>query len=214
MTKAGVYLLASFSLAACGVGDEGGGPIDTVNQNGIKCSAGIITTGQFVEDPANPRPNDPLGPDGEAGTADDNTTKIQGCWPAGTWTFTATIDPAAEVVDVDEDGVGDRCGAVAGTVNPGFEASYSFRVSRIEDPNVGGLRDQYMYLGSSPNFHNVGVSEGGGGDCEGIMEFKSADSKEWWTFNPNICTSLNCQPPSNTITGGGDYTLYIEPQPF
>ena len=213
MTKAGVCLVSVVLGAACGVGDEGPGGPDP-NPNGIKCSAAFTTSGSFTEDPTNRRPLDPLGPDGEMGTADDNTVPVGGCWPVGTWTFTAVVDPVAEVVDADNDGDPDRCGEVSGTSPPGVEQSYSFKVTRTEDPSVGGLRETYQYLGTSPNFFSVLVTEGGGGECEGVLEFKSADSKEWWTLNPNICTSANCQPPSNTIAGSGDYTLYLESQPF
>jgi hypothetical protein len=215
MTKAGVSLVSALLFGACGVGDPGTGPDEPdPNPNGIQCSAAIATSGSFQEDPANPRPLDPIGPDGEVGTADDNTLPIGGCWPVGTWTFTATIDATAPVVDSDGDGEGDRCGEVSGTTVPGLESSYSFRVTRTEDPGAGGLVESYQYLGTSPNFFGIKVSEGGSGDCQGIVEFKSPDSKQWWTFNPTICTSANCVPPSNTIIGSGDFTQYLEPQPF
>jgi hypothetical protein len=199
-------------LVGCGVGDEGddGGPDN--NPNKLRCSAAITTTGTFQE--GRPRPLDPVGPDGIEGTADDNTVPIQGCWPVGVWTFTAQIDTSVEVVDITGDGVGDRCGEVSGTETPALEGSYSFRVDRNEDPDSDGLVDVYTYLGSSANFFSIKVSEGGGGDCEGIVEFKSADARQWWTFNPNICTSQNCVPPSNNITGGGDFTFFIDPQPY
>jgi hypothetical protein len=215
MRNAGAYLFASvLLLGACGVGDEGTNSSDPdPNPNRLKCSAALITTGTFQESLTNPRPIDPLGPDGEAGTADDNSP-VGGCWPVGTWTFTATIDPAAEVLDITGDGIGDRCGEVPGTQAPALEASYSFSVERTDDPNNDGLVETYTYLGSSPDFFTVKVSEGGSGDCEGIMEFKSADAKEWWTFNPQICTSASCNPVTNTITGSGDFTFYLDSQPY
>jgi len=201
MTKAGACLLSVF-LAACGVGDDAGGGDPDLNPNRLKCSAAFKTTGSFT--PGTPaRPIDP-----------DTTLPVGGCWPVGTWTFTATIDNDAPVVDITGDGEGERCGALGGTQPPTIEGSYSFKVDRTEDPDSDGLLETYTYLGTSPAFFGVKVSEGGGGDCEGIMEFISADAKEWWTMNPNICTSANCQPASNTISGGGDYTLYLDPQPF
>lgn len=200
-------------FAACGVGDETDDPPGNENNpNGLRCSAAMTTTGSFME--GRPRPLDPIGPDGIEGTPDDNTVPLQGCWPVGVWTFTAAIDSTAEVVDIDGDGLGDRCGEVPGTQAPELEASYSFRVDRNEDPDSDGLVDVYTYLGSSAEFFSVKVSEGGGGDCQGIMEFKSADATMWWTFNPNICTSQNCTPPSSNITGSGDFTFYLEPQPY
>ena len=216
MSKAGAFLFASVLLGACGVGDEGtnGPEPGDPNPNRLKCSAALRTTGTFQESTTNPRPNDPLGPDGEEGTADDNTTKLQGCWPVGTWTFTATVDDTVEVVDITGDGIGDRCGELSGTQPPTLESSYSFKVDRVDDPDSDGLLETYTYLGSSPNFFSVKISEGGGGDCEGIMEFKSSDDKQWWTLNPNICTSDNCAPPSNNITGSGDFTFYLDAQPY
>jgi hypothetical protein len=214
MWKAGALITSAMLFGACGVGDEGDDPGSDLNPNRLKCSAAMTTSGSFQESTTNPRPNDPLGPDGQMGTADDNTTKIGGCWPVGVWTFTAAVDTTAEVVDITGDGVGERCGEVSGTQPPALEASYSFRVDRTEDPDSDGLVETYAYLGSSANFFSIKISEGGGGDCEGIVEFKSADAKQWWTFNPNICTSANCAPPSNTITGSGDFTTYLDPQPF
>ena len=215
MRNAGAYLFASVVLlGACGVGDEGTNPNPSdPNPNAVRCAAAFTVTGTFQENANNPRPLDPIGPDGEPGTADDNTVPISGCWPVGTWNFTATVDSTADVLDVDGDGVGDRCGEVSGTSVPALEASYSFSVDRVEDPDSDGLLETYMYLGASPNFFSVKVSSGGGGDCEGIVEFKTSDNKQFWTFNPEICTSADCSPATDAITGTGDFTEYLESQP-
>lgn len=199
--RAGLLLIASASLAACGVGDTGGGGGgDDDNPNGIVCSAAFRTQGSFQ--PGTPaRPIDP-----------ETGEPIGGCWPVGVWTFTATPDPEGEAIDVDGDGDPDRCGEVPGTAAPTVEQSYSFRVDRTEDPESDGLVESYAYLGDSPDFVNVKVSQGGGGDCEGIMEFASADRKSWWLFNPTICTSSSCDPATNNIAGTGDFTLYFSPQ--
>src|SRR4051812_39540449 len=107
MKLAGAYLIASLGLVgACGVGDEGTNPGPDPNPNKLACSVGIKVSGSFTESTTNPRPNDPLGPDGQAGTADDNTTKIGGCWPVGDWQFTATADTTIPVADIDGDGSG------------------------------------------------------------------------------------------------------------
>lgn len=195
MTKAGAWILSFACLAACGVGDEddlGGDP----NPNGLRCSAAFTVTGTFS--PGTPaRPLDP-----------ETSLPIDGCWPVGTWTFTAAVDTTQEVVDITGDGVGDRCGEVSGTSAPTLEASYSFRVDRTEDPASDGLVESYTYLGNAPTFHKVKVSSGGAGDCEGIMEFVSADKKQWWTFNPALGET------SNALTGTGDFTSYEDPQPL
>jgi hypothetical protein len=214
MWKAGALITTTLLFGACGVGDPDDPGGADVNPNRLKCSAAIKTTGTFMESTTNPRPVDVDGPDGIPGNADDGTTKIGGCWPVGVWTFSATVDDTIDVVDITGDGNGDRCGEVAGTSAPTLEASYSFRVDRNEDPESDGLLESYAYLGSSADFFSVKVTEGGGGDCEGIMEFKSADSKQWFTLKPNICTSTNCSPASNTISGGGDFTFYLDAQPY
>jgi len=203
MTKAGISFVLCALLGACGVGDEGDDGVTPTDPNPLRlqCSAGITITGTFTESVTNPRPPD----------VNDPTQLQGGCWPVGTWNFTAAVDPAADVLDITGDGVGDRCGEVAGTTAPTFESSYSFSVDRVDDPANDGIVETYQYIGTSPNFVSIKVSEGGGGDCEGIMEFKSTDSKSWWVFNPVICTSAGCVSPSNTISGKGDFTVYLDP---
>ena len=211
------FLLSSVVMVACGVGDEvgPGGPGPDVNPNRMQCSAAFQTTGSFVQGAPRPLVNDAADP--------RNGLPIQGCWPVGTWTFTASVDNTASVLDLDGDGEGDRCGA-DGTAAPTLETSYSFKVERIEDVLSDGLVEKYTYLGTSPNFFKVKVSEGGGGDCEAAMELVSADRKQWWMLNPGICTSdeartaaelKQCQAFGNRqIVGSGDYTVYLDPQPY
>src|SRR5215218_2236425 len=103
--KAGMSVLFGIGLltAACGVGDDDDfkpDPID-LNPNGVVCSAAFAITGTFA-----------------AGTPARPVEVPTGCWPVGLWTFTAAIDPAADVLDIDGDGKGDRCGTVAGTAAP------------------------------------------------------------------------------------------------
>jgi hypothetical protein len=125
-------------LGACLVGDgsidDGDDPVNVPpndNPNAVRCSAGFQISGSF------------------AGAA--RPTDVAGCWPVGTWTFTATLDSAAEVLDINGDGTGERCGAVAGTTPPALEASYSFTVTHAEDTDAGGTVETYAYNGSSPN---------------------------------------------------------------
>jgi hypothetical protein len=222
MTKLWPALLL---LGACTVGqgdiDDGDsivGPSDPENPNAIRCTSAFKTSGAFNQT-AN-RPNVTEADDPRFGLP------VQGCWPVGTWSFTVTHDAEAEVLDIDGDGIGDRCGEVAGTTVPALEASYSFSVTRTQDPDSDGLLEQYTYNGSSPNFFSVKVSEGGGGDCQGGMEFASADKTQWWSFNPTICTSdetrpgvpdaqLVCKPWGNRmVLGGGEFTQYLSPREY
>jgi hypothetical protein len=220
MTKLWPALLL---LGACVVGEgDAGDPDDIIgpgtpdNPNAVRCSSGFKTTGQFTQSAPRPTVNEPGDPrQGEP---------IQGCWPVGTWTFTVTHDPDAEALDADGDGVGDKCGDVPGTSLPALESSYSFTVTRVEDADAGGVVEQYEYNGSSPNFFSVKVTEGGGGDCQGGMEFASADRTSWWHFNPTICTSDETRGPDEPkvcgawgdrqILGAGEFTQYLAPREY
>src|SRR5665647_77227 len=91
---------------------------------GITCRAHFMLTGSFVEGtPA--RPTDP-----------DTGMPMTGCWPVGTWTFTAAIDTAATAAETHP------CAPA-----PGVLPSYSFKVDRTEDPNAGGLVESYTWNG-------------------------------------------------------------------
>lgn len=186
MTKAGAWILFSVMIGACGVGDDGGGGPD-VNPNRIKCTAAFTTQGTWAEGTPVRPPEIPTG-----------------CWPVGTWNFTAMVDATQEVVDVTGDGVGDRCGEVSGTQAPSVLAGYSFRVDRVDDPASDGWLESYTYLGDMATFFKLGVTEGGVGDCEGALELRSLDKKEYWIFHP--------AETGITIAGTGEYTLYLDPQ--
>jgi len=186
MSKAGALILFSTLIGACGVGDDGPGGPDP-NPNRFQCTATFTTQGTWTE-------GAPVRP------ADVPT----GCWPVGVWTFTAAIDNTQEAVDITGDGVGDRCGEVTGTSPPTLEASYSFRVDRVDDPNNDGWVESYTYLGNMTNFKGVAVTEGGVGDCEGSLQMVSPDKKELWIFHP--------AETGTTIVGTGEYSLYIDPQ--
>ena len=191
MRNAGAYILVSLFAAACGVGDDGDTdkPLEQIdpNPNKVRCSAAFKTQGTFT-------PKAPLKP-----------ADVSGCWPVGTWTFTATIDGNAEVLDVDKDGVGDRC---QGAAAPKLAASYSFVVDRTPDPLDEGWTETYTYTGDTAihSLHVVKVSEGGGGECEGAVELVSADKKQYWVLKPSLLRG--------SLGGFGEYTEFIEPQPY
>src|SRR5687767_9646792 len=107
--KAGTCVVFSMLLvAACGVGDEGP-DVETIDPNplAIACTDAFKVSGTFTPSTARPVDN-PATPDV------DET--VAGCWPAGTWTFSVTLDPSPEnIIDVTGDKMPDRCGQVAGT---------------------------------------------------------------------------------------------------
>src|SRR5262249_32914568 len=120
-------------------------PIPDNNTLGRVCSTELATAGSFLQSmPA------PANPDG---------TPYEGCWPIGTWTFTATV------------GMGD-C-----SKQPTVLKQYQFRAEQALDTD--GLPYQtYTYL-TDPNARNrLKISQGGDGLCEGELNLFSADGKE------------------------------------
>ena len=200
--KAGAVLSLMF-VAACGVGSDGGDDMpdpmpDPINPNplAIQCTDAFKVMGTFT--PSTARPVD-----------------VGGCWPAGTWTFSVTLDPTNEaILDINGDMMPDRCGAVAGTVPATFKPSYSFVVTRTDDGD--GYTDSYAMATGQPfqtSCASAGdcvarlkVSEGGGRECEGGLEIYSADRKQYWNLHPAQATG------STTLDGFGEFTQYVEPQ--
>jgi hypothetical protein len=121
----------------------------------------------------------------------DTGMPVTGCWPAGTWTFTAKVDS-------------NEC-----KTPPAVLASYSFRVDRMDEPNGQGLVENYANLTTVNGLQwHIAVSSNGAG-CEGNFEFGTADGKQYWHMQPTL---LNPTPPSTTpsltLSGSGDYALY------
>ena len=198
----GACLVLAVVGGACGVGeDEILEPIDP-NPNRVACSVGLKTQGTFS--PGVPgRPIVPADPD----DPEDVARPLAGCWPVGTWTFTATIDPAAEVLDIDGDGVGDRCGEVPGTALPQLAPSYSYRVDRVmDDVEALGWTETITVLTGTTESRLVRmkISEGGGGECEGGMEYDNPERTALYSLKPAL--------EGTTLTGFGEYTLYLDPQ--
>lgn len=178
-------LLAALTAAAgCGVGgDDGGGttppgddqpgPVD----NAEVCSASFAITGTFARDNNTPPPTDP-----------ETGTPLTGCWPIGTWTFTASV-------------ASNMC-----TTAPTVLASYSFTVARTPAPDGGNDTVQTLN-NTTPNMgtlkYHLSMSSNGQG-CEGHLEFGSADGKQYWNMTPTLSKDLT----ATTLSGGGDYILY------
>jgi hypothetical protein len=174
---------------ACGVGGgdgsgsgSGGGSGGTVippTDNSEVCAAAFTLTGTFTPG-ATPRPTDP-----------DTGLPLTGCWPIGTWNFTAKVDTASP----------NTC-ATAPAVLP----SYSFKVERTADPASPTETIQtitsLMTLTGGMQYH-IAMSSNGQG-CEGSFEFGTADGKDYWNMKPVLAKD----PAATAITGGGDYVEY------
>ncbi len=159
-------------VAACGVGDPAGPPPESDERNdvlGILCNAEYDVAGTFT-------PGTPTRP------AEIPT----GCWPVGTWTFTATMRS-------------NECAAPPSQL----ATQYAFRVDRTPDATNGGWEETYTYLGTGMA-HRLKVSEGGGGECEGGLELYSTDGTEWWNLKPALT--------GTTIDGFAEYSKYAEDQ--
>lgn len=162
-------------VGACGVGDEKPPSDDRDKNLMIDCNASFKTTGTFV-----------------AGTP-GRPSDVQGCWPVGTWTFSATVDQ-------------NEC-----TDTPTLAGSYSFRVDRAVDSNPNndiGYVESYTWISGVDKslVHKIGVSEIASG-CQGGIEIFNADKTVFWNFRPLL-------QDDNSIVGFGDYAEYSEPQSF
>lgn len=168
------------ATTACGVGDDAGTVSDDRNTKlGIVCSASFKMSGTFT--PGTPaRPIDP-----------DTMLPLTGCWPVGTWNFTAAVDA-------------NDCAAA-----PAVLPSYSFRVDRMEGADMQGLVDSYTNLTSVADMKwHLSVSSNGQG-CEGNFELGSADGKNYWNMQPVLMNPPNAtDPPTTRIIGNGDFDQY------
>lgn len=154
-------LAALVLLGACvpdGKDGADGDPLDRV------CTAMLSLSGSFQE--SSPQPSD-----------------VFGCWPVGTWTFSAAIEDNA-------------C-----PETPVLEQEYAFEVSRDEDGE-----ETYQYL-TDPTWERVliKVTSGGGGLCEGGVEIYSSDGLVVLNLKPAL-------QADKSITGFGEYDLYGTPQ--
>ncbi len=160
-------ILVSGSLASLLVACDPGS-VDGQTTDELLCSAELTFAGSFAV--GTPKP-----------------LEISGCWPIGTWTFTAAV------------GVHD-C-AAAPTPLP----QYQIRVDRdltSEDPDFSWL---YTYVTDPAAPSSVSVTSGGGGLCEGIVLVFSADGKTVWNMHPAL-------QADNSLNGTGDYEIHTVSQ--
>jgi hypothetical protein len=195
--RLGAFCLVSLFGVGCGVGDDKVEPNDP-NPENIVCTDNFKLTGTFT-------------PGLPARDADSPT----GCWPVGTWNFTAALDPSSDTIrDITGDQLPDRCGEVAKTAPATFDASYNFTVTRtmdadgwVEDTQLTGatIGPDGRTMWNDKVLYKLKITEGGTLDCEGGLELYSQDGKSYWNLHP---TQADGQP----IGGTGDFVLYAEPK--
>ena len=145
------------------------GPDDML---GRVCTQELTTTGSFVQSKA-----PPLHEDG---------TPYTGCWPIGTWTFTAATTTTGD------------CASKGHT--PTLLAQYQFKVDEMLDAD--GIPYQVNTYMTDPTVHNrVKVSQGGDGLCEGELNLFSADGKEVTILKPELYSD-------NHLGGNGEFQVF------
>lgn len=179
----GFGLGLALASAACGVGNDEGTPS---TPDPRICAANLSLTGTFTLGMPSPDKvnNDTHLPPG------DGLPDIQGCWPTGTWSFTAAV-------------VDNTCKTA-----PTLLAEYKFRTDFVDDP----VDPTYNYVLLAPNptttSNRVKVSSGGGGLCEAGVELFSADGKQSWNLHP----TLNVFNVSGPLAGVGEYAEWNDAQ--
>ena len=139
---------------------------------GRECTAQMDVTGSFVQSKAPP--------------VHEDGTPYTGCWPIGTWTFSATVT----TTDCD--------------AKPALLPQYQFKVDEALDAD--GIPYQVNTYMTDPSVrHRVKVSQGGDGLCEGELNLFSADGKEVWIIKPELYADLH-------LGGDGEYSMHKEDQ--
>ena len=139
-----------------------------MDMNGRLCTMAMTLTGSFSQEIT-----PPLNEDG---------TPYVGCWPYGTWTFTAAR------------------GTTDCTPQPTILPQYQFKVTQVTDPE-GYLIPSYTYMTDPATRSRIKVSQGGDGLCEGEASLFSADGKEIWVLKPEMYADLS-------VRGDGEYSKY------
>jgi len=166
--------LSTFILATgCMVSSPGGVDPTPMDMLGRVCTTDLTTMGSFVQ--STPPP------------AHEDGTPYTGCWPLGTWTFSAAIV------------AGDNC-----ENQPAPLAQYQFKVEEKMDP-MGDAYQETTYL-TDPGIRYRGkISQGGDGLCEGELDLFSADGKEVWILKPELYSD-------NHLGGSGEFHRYKDDQ--
>jgi hypothetical protein len=147
-----------------GTGGSGGGGGGSVPVAGnLLCTSVLSIAGAYTQ--GNPPPTGFEG----------------GCWPDGTWNFTATIASS------------DCPASMAPTVLP----SYTFTVTEDLDYN-----DTVVFTNDPTNMYvSLKISGGDGGVCVGAFLIFSPDGKTVWNLRPAM-------QADNSINGQGDIKVW------
>jgi hypothetical protein len=164
MTRHGrqVGILAGITLSLAATGCVGGALSGDENRNelGIQCEAALRLEGSFTATQAQP-------------------ADVFGCWPVGTWRFTATVTQT-------------DCSAA-----PALEQEYTFEVTRDAEE---AYHIAFVNNPSSP-FLKMKVSGDGGGMCSGGFEIFSADSRTVTNLKPML-------QANGILAGHGEVIVY------
>ena len=183
MRTTGLLLSSLLFIGACGVGDE-----ETNTPDERLCAAQLGLTGTFTMSAPAP---DVVNNDTNMPPS-DGQPDFTGCWPTGTWAFTANIESTT-------------CSSAP--VQPATE--YRFTTTYTQSPDGAG--GEYTYTLVSPALqmgeYRLKVSSGGGGECEGVMELYLDGAKKAWILHP----ALNVFNQSGPLTGVGEYGEFDEP---
>jgi len=148
--------------------ESSGEDLTPTDMLGRICTMDLATTGSFVQSKAAPPHED--------------GTPYTGCWPIGTWTFSASV------------GMGD-C-----QTKPTLLAQYQFKVDEMLDAD--GIPYQVNTYMTDPTARaRVKVSQGGDGLCEGELNLFSADGKEVTILKPELYID-------NHLGGSGEFQVY------
>lgn len=174
-------------IGACGVGDDNGptGPTDPRLCTTEFNLTGTFTVGLAPPDVVNNETRDPPG---------DGVPDIEGCWPTGSWTFTAAV-------------TANMSGETECAPAPTTPQSLQFKVDFVND----AIEPSYTYTVLTPTTFKkstVKVSSGGGGLCEGQMELFNEDGKEVFNFHP-VLNVFNANGP---LTGQGEFARFSTSQ--
>ncbi len=156
-------ILVGSSLVACTTGNT------PPNPNGMTCSTALSLTGTFA-------------PDGTRPAAYD------GCWGAGTWTFTASVTT-------------NTCQTA-----PPLASQYVFVASTEPDMNGDPIVDKYNLQAPANVMYLAGLTQLASTTCEGEVDICSADGKQVFQLRPDVTESAG-----NGITGQGEFIIYNNP---
>ena len=164
----GVIGLALFAACAGPLDPGPGGPSPART-----CSADFTISGTFTATAPRPAAN------------------LDGCWPIGTWKFTAAAVAGS-----------DTCSTPPVPLAGGYQFEGDL-VTDQSDPQ-GPPIETFTYDTDPSVMSAAKVTEGGAGSCSGELDLYSADCTKVWEFQPETDTT----DPTTTISGQAEYSEY------